>query len=165
MATDSSDKSGNVVYYLHCLIGALFMFGFRFLPAPAPITPYGMQVLGVFLGLIYMWSFVDTLWPSCLGLFALCLTDYGTTAQVTAASFGNATAVMLFLFLGIVVVIEQSGLATWLANKFLSIKAFKGRPWLFTLCLLMFLSTLASFCNMFLIIFFFGQCFIRYATK
>ena len=137
-----STKTKDSMYYVHCAIGVLLMFCFRFLPAPEPITGLGMQTLGVFIGLIYMWSFVDTLWPSILGLVALALTDYGTIYSVCMNSFGNSTAVMLFLFLGIVVVIEQSGLATWLANKFLGIKAFNGKPWLFTLCLIMFLSTI-----------------------
>lgn len=165
MSEVKTSKKKDYMYYVHCLIGVLFMFFFRFLPAPDPITPYGMQIVGVFLGLIYMWSFVNTLWPSCLGLFALCLTEYGDIYTVTAASFGNSTAVMLFLFLGIVVIIEESGLASWLANKFLAIKAFKGKPWLFTVCFLMFLSTLASFCNMFLIIFTFWAVFYKMCDK
>ena len=158
-------KGKDTMYYIHCLIGFMFIFFFRLLPAPEPITGLGMQVLGVFFGLIYMWTFVDTIWPSILGLVGLTLTDYGTIYEVTMKSFGNSTAAMLFLFLGIVVVIEQSGLATWFANKFLGIKFFNGKPWLFTLSLLIFLSTLASFCNMFLIVFTFWAVFDKICEK
>ena len=44
--------------WFHVVITALIMFGFGFLPAPEPVTPVGMKMLGVFLGLIYGWSLV-----------------------------------------------------------------------------------------------------------
>lgn len=40
-------KKNNI--YLHAIIVGIFMFLFRFIPAPAPITAYGMQVLGIFI--------------------------------------------------------------------------------------------------------------------
>ena len=46
------------MYYMHCLIGLIIMFGFGFLPAPAPITTLGMQMLGVFwiiVSLVDLW--------------------------------------------------------------------------------------------------------------
>ena len=152
-------KEINKFYYLHCCIGILFMFFFQYIPAPAPITHFGMQMLGIFLGLIYMWSFVNTLWPSVLGLFALCFTEYGTSAQVVAASFGNSTSVLLFFFLALVVVIEESNLAQYFSNCFLSIKLFHKRPWLFTLCWFLVVAVMASCCNMFLIAFTFWSIF------
>ena len=161
----SYTKTKDMLYYVHCAIGILLMFFFRFLPAPEPITPFGMQMLGIFFGLIYMWSTVSTLWPSCLGLFALCFTEYGGVGAVTAASFGNPASVMLFLFLGIVVILEESGLATWIANKFLTIKALQGKPWLFTLCWFLLIATLASCCSMFLIIFTFWSVFYKIAEQ
>ena len=92
-----SESKSNTMYYIHCAIGCILMFLFRFLPAPAPITSLGMQMIGIFIGLIYMWSFVDTLWPSVMGLFALCLSDYGTTTSIIASSFGNSTSALMLL--------------------------------------------------------------------
>ncbi len=40
-------------YYILSLIGIAIMFGFGFLPPIAPITPLGMRVLGVFIGVIF----------------------------------------------------------------------------------------------------------------
>lgn len=37
-------------YVLHIVIIFALMFGFRFIPVPAPITPYGMAVIGILLG-------------------------------------------------------------------------------------------------------------------
>lgn len=63
-------------YYRHTFIGLLLMFGFRFLPPLAPLTETGMQVVGIFLGVIYLWSTVETIWPSILGIIALGTTNY-----------------------------------------------------------------------------------------
>lgn len=49
-------KAQKKTYWIHVAIVAIFMFGFRFIPAPAPITSYGMQILGIFIGLVYGWS-------------------------------------------------------------------------------------------------------------
>lgn len=156
-----SESKSNNLYYVHCAIGCVLMFLFRFLPSPAPITSLGMQMIGIFLGLIYMWSFVDTLWPSVMGLFALCLSDYGTTADIIAASFGNSTSALLLLFLALVAVIEECNLAGYLSNRFLSIKKFGGRPWLFTFCWLIVVAAMSSCCNMFLIAFTFWAVFYK----
>ena len=151
------------MYYVHCLIGALLMFVFPFITPPAPITPLGMQVLGIFLGLIYMWSTVEILWPSVMGLFALCLSDYETTADVVAESFGNSTAVLMLCFLAIAVVIEECRLAEYLCNVFLSVKIFRGRPWLFTLCWFLVIGTMASCVSMMLVAITFWAVFYEIA--
>ena len=64
-------KKGNTLYYLHSTIGLLLIFGFGHLPPFGTVTPVGMQVLGIFAGMIYLWSFVSVLWPSLLGIIAL----------------------------------------------------------------------------------------------
>ena len=42
----------NTVYYIHSFITLLFIFGFGFLPPLEPITPVGMRILGILLGLL-----------------------------------------------------------------------------------------------------------------
>lgn len=66
-------------YYLWMLIIIFCMFGFRLFPAIEPLTPVGMQVVGVFLGMVIGWSTVGLLWPSILGLVAVGFTGYVDT--------------------------------------------------------------------------------------
>lgn len=54
MAQSLTKKKG--IFYVHVLITLLFMFGFGYLPAVEPITPLGMKMLGIFIGLVYAWS-------------------------------------------------------------------------------------------------------------
>lgn len=52
-------RKKSMTYYINSVITIVIMFGFGQLPAPAPITPLGMQILGIFLALLFGWTFVD----------------------------------------------------------------------------------------------------------
>lgn len=52
MSEQATKKKHNLLY-LHVIITVLLMFGFGKIPPFGAITPFGMQMLGVFLGLIY----------------------------------------------------------------------------------------------------------------
>ena len=60
-----TQKSG-FSQYIHYIITAIIIFGFRFLPNFGPVTDDGMVLLGVFIGAVYGWSFINMLWPSIL---------------------------------------------------------------------------------------------------
>lgn len=55
-------------YWLHLAIGLGFMLVFPMLSPIEPITEVGMAVLGVFIGMVYLWSTLDSIWPSLMGL-------------------------------------------------------------------------------------------------
>jgi sodium-dependent dicarboxylate transporter 2/3/5 len=51
----------NKMFYINYAIGVLIMFAFRLIPVgvlPA-VTEVGLQVLGIFIGTIYLWTTVD----------------------------------------------------------------------------------------------------------
>lgn len=77
--------------YVNSVIAVLFMLFFRFLPAPAPLEPVGMAILGIFIGAIYAWCTVSLIWPSILALTLLGLTGYCTVQQAYATAAGNNT--------------------------------------------------------------------------
>ncbi len=81
----ASIPSKNILYYFHRLVGIALMFGFGMLHPFGGITQLGMQVLGVFLGLIYMWSFV---WVEPADII-----KYGLTIILTTFT--------IFLFVGL----------------------------------------------------------------
>ena len=64
-------------YLIKSLIGIAIMIVFRFIPAPAPITDAGMALLGEFIGTIFLWTFVDMMWPTFLAIVM-----FGLDAQV-----------------------------------------------------------------------------------
>jgi len=114
--------------YLHVLIVVLLMFMFGFIPAPAPITAYGMQILGIFIGLVYGWTFCGLAWPSILALIALGLTEYGITETVLSSVYGQANLILMIFGFMVFAPLGESGLTEYLGNKLLSIKFMQGRP-------------------------------------
>lgn len=69
-------KKKKDLYMVHTIIGLVITGVFWLLPPIDPITPVGMKCLGAFLGMIYLWSMVDTLWPSIFGLCMLGISGY-----------------------------------------------------------------------------------------
>lgn len=129
METTTQEKRVDIKLIFHVAVTVLLMFFFRFIPAPTPITPYGMQILGIFLGIVYAWTFSTLVWPSLLAMAALGLTDFGTTADVYAAAFGNENLILMLMGFIMFGPILQSGLSDWLGMKLLSLRMIKGKPW------------------------------------
>lgn len=125
-------KNINTTYFLHCLIGFFFMFGLGNLPAIDPITPLGMKVLGIFIGCIYMWSFLSCLWPSILGLIALGISGYAPLKTVLLNAFGDSTTILVLFAMILFGAIDESGTTKYVSRWFLTRKIINGRPVVFS---------------------------------
>ena len=60
IATEKKSKDG-----LHYLIILFFMAVFGFIPPFSQMTPTGMKILGIFIGVLYGWSTVGSCGPLC----------------------------------------------------------------------------------------------------
>ena len=133
-------------YWLHALVYFLLTFGAGYVPL-SHLEPLGMSVMGIFLGLLYGWTFIGFIWPSMLSIFALGVCGFFPTPQ---AAFSNAFSNLLVIFMLLVLVFtaycEKSGLNRKLSCWFLSRKIVVGRPWTFT-----FMVLLGSFVVSFLV--------------
>lgn len=119
-------------YYLASGIGILIIFGFGYLPPFEPITPMGMKVLGIFLGMIFLWSFVSILWPSLLGIVALILCGYAPLPRVLALSFGDTVPVLILFAMVLFGAIQQAGVTRYISRWFLTRKIINGKPVIFS---------------------------------
>ncbi|MBQ2775913.1 MAG: hypothetical protein IJF50_00325 [Peptococcaceae bacterium] len=123
-------KKVNIIHY--AVVFAL-CFLFRFLPPIGQVTPYGMGILGTFIGAIYGWSTIGMAWTSLM-----CLVGIGWSIganQMIAACFNMTVMGMLFIMF-IVYKLNSTGATTWIVNSILCSKFTKGKPWL-TLALLL----------------------------
>lgn len=125
-------------YWLHLAIGAFFMFGFPMLDPFEPLTEVGMTVVGVFIGMVYLWSAVDSIWPSLLGLLLVAfagyvpnLTGYAAVKQVMLDAFGADTVIVTLLAMVLFSAVEYVGCPKYMARFFMSIKLLEGRPYVF----------------------------------
>jgi len=116
------------------------MLGIGMLSPIEPVTAVGMQVLGIFIGTVYLWSTIGLIWPSLFGLLAFVVSDYGTLKSVIASSFGDTTTMLILFAMVLFGAIETEGVTQYISRWFLSRKILNGRPIIFT-----FLFIYASF--------------------
>lgn len=82
------------------ILGLLCMFLGKVLPPAGGLTPAGMQVLGIFAGVLIMWLTIAIHWPSLLGIAMLATVPGLSLNKLLAVSVGNSTfSFLLFTFM------------------------------------------------------------------
>lgn len=141
-----STRKKDAAYYIKSIIGLAIMLFFGMIPAPEPITQPGMILLGQFIGLIFLWTTVDMVWPTfaaiiCFGFIATDIYPNSfALADVYEAgmqSIGNWCVVIVIALLLFCEVLNESGLIRRMALWFLTRKVAKRSPWGFTLMFLL----------------------------
>lgn len=129
-----AEKKKKDLYAIHVCIGFAITALFWLMPAIEPITPLGMRCVGAFLGMVYMWSTVDTLWPSLLGLFLFGISGFGGEGGFNGVWMNAVGVYMVLLTLFAMVLfgaMDEAGDTKYIAKWFLTRKVFKGRPYVF----------------------------------
>lgn len=135
-----SEKTETVkwTYWMHLAIGMFFMFVFPRLTPFEPVTEVGMAVMGVFIGMVYLWSTMDSIWPSMLGLLLVGISGYVPELQGYAAvkdlflnAFGTETVLVCMFGLILFAGVEYVGCTKYMARFFMSLKILEGRPYVF----------------------------------
>lgn len=104
--------------YIHCLIMILLTILISSLDPIGSITPYGMQVLGIFVGILYGWIFVDLIWPSIFGFIALGCIGENSIVGMFSSGFGNSALLTVLLTMVFAGALEESGVTVFLSNWF-----------------------------------------------
>lgn len=149
-AKKAPEKQKKNLYYVHVAIGFAIMAIIWNLPPVDPITELGMKCVGVFLGMVYLWSAVEALWPSIVGLVLLGCSGIGGDAGFNGVwmnAVGNYTVLLTLFAMVLFGAVDEVGDTKYIAKWFLTRKLFAGRPWIFlaifyTCCFV--LSTLVS---------------------
>lgn len=121
-----------IMYYFHCFICLFIMFAFGQLAPVGALTPLGMNLVGIFLGVLYGWIAIEIVWPSLAGLLALMLVGGMKPMLLLNKSFGDPIVQMMFFIFVFCAAINYYGLSKFISLWFISRKFVKGRPWLFT---------------------------------
>lgn len=135
------------IRWLHLLIMSIFLASGWFLPPLAAITPFGMKVIGIFIGMIYGWMFIGLIWPSLCGMLFLSLAGLGTAKAVFGQGFGSEIVLLIIFFSIFTNWLEEIGLTNTFAQWLLTRPFLSGRPYLFIFMI---------FCVTFLCAFFVG---------
>lgn len=127
-------SSKNTVKYIHTAITLFLMFGFAYIvPSFSAITDVGMKVLGVFLGLLWGWIFVEIFWPSVLGIVAFGMTGFTSISGALSAGFGDSMILTVLMAVLFAELLNQCKITDYIANKCLSSKIVEGNPWVLVL--------------------------------
>lgn len=118
-------------HILHIVIFFVLTFGVGFLP-PVGITPMGMKILGVFLGMLYGWTFIGFAWPSMICLVALGFTGFADPGKIIASAFSSPAVLFTMFVLAFTTYCDKSGINNIMAKWCLSRRVFAGHPWIFT---------------------------------
>lgn len=139
--------------YLFTALGLSIMLFFQLLPVPEPITPAGWALIGLFIGLVILWSFVDLIWPTFIAvvLFGLMAQDiYPQSFQRAGIyeagmqSFGNWIVIFVLGCLILTATLHKAGTIHRIAFWFLTRDFAAKGLWNFTFML--FLATLVIGC-------------------
>lgn len=123
-------RSKNTSYYINSVIGVCIMLFFGYLPTFSTVTPMGMKILGIYIGLLYLWSTVDLIWPSLLGLIVTGFSGYNSVSGLLSAGWGDGTNVYIWLICLFAYFITKSGVSDNIVRGIMSLKIAKGRPWM-----------------------------------
>ena len=111
----------------------MFMFG-RVDPSFAGITDVGMNVLGVFLGVIYGYSTCEIAWPSLFAFIAYGVSGYTSVGGAISEIMGQSIvyqSVVAFLCAG---AITHYGFGKWFVRWSLTKRIFQGKPLFYIWC-------------------------------
>lgn len=127
-------KQNPILYYTIVIICVALMFLGKFIPPFAPeITPVGMGVLGVFVGVVILWSSVGgSIWPSVLAVVALGVSGYGSVNTAISSSMGSFMVFNIICISAMTSALTVSGADQKMARWLITRKAWVGKPFLFT---------------------------------
>lgn len=113
------------------------MLCFKFIPPIGALTPIGMQIIGIFIGMIIAYCTVGMVWPSITALVLLGLTvDNGVTGTFKEA-FGHPVVLYMFALLMIGKILEESGMTQIFAQWLITLPVAHNRPWVLSTLILL----------------------------
>lgn len=129
--------------YIHFAIGLLIMLIFRFIPVGVlpNVTEAGLQIMGIFIGTIYLWTTSDPSVASITAIVMIGLSDFTTAGGALVGCFGNATVVQLLFLTIFMGGLTNRRLTVYIGRWILTRKVIEGKPWVFTTAIL-----LGSYC-------------------
>lgn len=129
MSTQAEGRN-QVMYWIHVVMTVGLMASGFFMPGNGVITPYGMQALMIFCGLMWGWIFWNLTCPSFLAFAFLTLTQFGSAVDVMKAGLGSEIVLIVLVFSAFGSWATECGLCSSIANWMLSVKSLHGKPWL-----------------------------------
>lgn len=139
MSTLTTQKRGLKAKDVYTIIGILIIYAFGYVCPPfGGITPLGMKMLGVLIGLIFMTcAGCNIIASSLFALLAFVIHGYYDAGTLLGTWVGSTTTFQLVFCGALCVALRESGAMDVLAKKMLTSKICQGRPAMLMLMLLL----------------------------
>lgn len=126
----SNAKTKSMMGYLHWVIGVAIMLLGYVIPASEPLTPIGVKVLMVFVGMIYLWCMADSIGGSLLALFMISVVGYAPFTQVLSAAISDSNWVIVFFACILMMSAIECGMPKYISNAIFKAtqSVVTGRP-------------------------------------
>ncbi len=133
MAKKETENTKTRKYYIHLIISLCIMLFFRFIPNFGQMTNLGMELLGIIIGALWGWVNCDLIFPSVMAMILVGFTDaFDNVPAVFTAAISNPTIQLIIWILIFSAILTASGICNQMAQRIMSSKIIKGRPWLLT---------------------------------
>lgn len=153
---NQNERKREKMFLIHSLIGVGIMVFFRFLPLNLPeVTPIGMEVLGIFIGTLYLWTFVDPLWGSLMSIVMIGFSNYMPMPALIKEALGAPVLGQVFFLLIMAGGLVYYKVTLYIGRFFLTRKFTNGKPWLLAFVICIGCYFMAGFINAFTSIFLF----------
>lgn len=136
----------NIKKVISFSLGIFFMFIFPYLGFTiGTLSLEAMKMIGIFIGAIIMWLFVDVGWPSLVVLFSLTQLEGIGVATIIASSLGNNTIAFLIFSCVLTYALSSTGLLRRVALWFVNTPLAKKSPWAFAAMYFISILVIGSF--------------------
>lgn len=149
----STVKKDGIGYWIKVALWLLLSFSGWFLPSVDPITPFGMKIVGIFVGLMFGWICLDLTYPSFSSVVLVALAAGASASDYFYAGFGSDIVVTIIILTTFCIYATKVGLDDYIAQRFIRIKFLQGRPWLFLTFLMVLIYLLGIVVGIYLAIF------------
>lgn len=131
--------SRSPAYLINSIIALAIMIGFKYIvPAAEPLTPLGVEILGILLGTLYGWLIVnDVIWPSIACLILLGLSDFTTVPEAFSSGFGNSSVLLMLFFFLFTNILNSAGIIDFIARWIATRKIAYKKPWVLSMLIML----------------------------
>lgn len=122
-------KNSNITKLIKFIIMLVLIIGIGMMDPVGDITPLGMKILGVFVGTLFGWMFIDFVVTSIVGMMCLGLSGYASILEVFQAGLSDSVVLYMIMSFAFVAFLNALNLTGALASWILTRKFAKGHPW------------------------------------
>lgn len=113
-------------FYTHLVISLILFVLMRFIPAVNGLTPIGVNVLSIFVPVLYMWLTIGTDWPSWLAMALVIFTGVMTPAEVYSGVFGSSLIITVIGMMSFSKVLTDTGVIELVVKRAITLEIVRG---------------------------------------